>query len=77
MEFPSILGDIITIRVDQRTIRECYATSLRIESLSLNQNSSQSGKDNTIVMIDFDPRINNIQVELDEDTTPLHINDEG
>jgi len=31
MKFPSGSLDIITIHVDQRTIRECYATSLKLE----------------------------------------------
>ena len=32
MKFPSLSGDILTIHVDQKIARECYAESLRVES---------------------------------------------
>jgi len=31
MKFPSLSGDILTIHVDQKIARECYAESLRVE----------------------------------------------
>ena len=31
MNFPSLSGDILTIHVDQKIARECYAESLRVE----------------------------------------------
>jgi len=31
MKFPSLSGDILTIHVDQKVARECYAESLRVE----------------------------------------------
>ena len=34
MKFPSPTGDIITVHVDQKEARECYAESLRLEPLS-------------------------------------------
>ena len=33
MKFPSKTGDILTIHVDQKEARECYAESLRVEPL--------------------------------------------
>ena len=31
MEFPSVNGDIATVHVDQKTARECYVASLKVE----------------------------------------------
>jgi len=33
MKFPSRIGDILTVHVDQKEARECYAESLRVEPL--------------------------------------------
>jgi len=37
MKFPSSTGDVITMHVNQKTARECYAVSLRIEPTSQEQ----------------------------------------
>ena len=31
MKFPSVIGDIATVHVDQKTARECYVASLKVE----------------------------------------------
>ena len=33
MKFPSSKGDVITVHIDQKTMRECYVASLQLESM--------------------------------------------
>ena len=42
MKFPSLSGDILTIHVDQKVARECYAESLRVEPTRQKPSGSRS-----------------------------------
>ena len=42
MKFLSLSGDILTIHVDQKVARECYAKSLRVEPTQQKPSSSRS-----------------------------------
>ena len=42
MKFPSLSGDILTIHVDQKVARECYAESLRVEPTQQGPSGSRS-----------------------------------
>ena len=44
MKFPSLWGDILTIHVDQKIARECYAESLRVEPTRQRAAGSHSPK---------------------------------
>jgi len=70
MKFPSSLGDILMVHVDQKVARECYAESLRVESLrndrSSKRKSSRGQKspqredqpipmEHTIALVDLNP----------------------
>ena len=70
MKFPLQTGNILTVHVDQKEARECYAESLRMEPLR-NDNSPKrksSRKDRssrearlmsvepTVALVDLDPR---------------------
>jgi len=39
MKFPSWSGDITTVNGDQKTVRECYISSLRLPTLLLSTNN--------------------------------------
>jgi len=57
MKFPSALRDTITVHVDQRTTRECYATSLHIKHSLLNIELIYPSK-SMVGLVDVEPRIN-------------------
>ena len=44
MKFPSLSGNILTIHVDQKIVRECYAESLRVEPTRQKPTGSHSPK---------------------------------
>jgi len=70
MKFPSPMGDIITVHVDQKTTRECYAASLRVESQSQEVSSPEGRipkRDQVVAVTELDPRIEEVRVEPKED----------
>jgi len=67
MKFPSSKGDIITIHVDQKTARECYVASLRLQPMRPEPEKYRKrakGKEemHSINVTDLDPRINHVRV---------------
>jgi len=57
MKFPSPTGDIITVHVDQKTARECYAASLRVECMrppSAQVRSKEVRGDHVVAVTDLD-----------------------
>ena len=70
MKFPSPEDDIITVHVNQKTARQCYAASLRIEPRS--QVSRAEGRvskrSHVVAVTELDPRIEEVKVEPEEET---------
>ena len=70
MKFPSPTGDIITVHVDQKTTRECYAASLRVECMrppSARVRSKEVRRDHIVAVTDLDPRVEEMRVEPQEE----------
>lgn len=44
MKFPSVVGDIVMVHVDQKMTCECYVTKLKVESISRLYKSSPHGR---------------------------------
>jgi len=76
VKFPSTSGDIITIHIDLRAARECYATSLQVKCLMPNI-KTQRPSTITIALVDLNLRVNyEIWVHLGEKTTILKLGGE-
>jgi len=69
IKFPSRAGDIITVHVDQKTARKCYATSLRVEhrSEALRTEQRVSKRIHVVVVTELDPRTKEVRVEPKEE----------
>jgi len=68
MKFPSPTGDIITV---QKTARQCYAASLRVECMrppSAQVRSKEVRRDHVVAVTDLDPRVEEMRVEPQEET---------
>jgi len=80
MKFPSSARDIITVHVDQKTARECYAASLRLELIRSEPEKSSKrvkGKEEaqSVNVADLDPRIDEVRVEPVEDVIQIQLHD--
>jgi len=71
MKFPSPMGDVITIHMDQKTARECYAASLRVEPANHGREAKkhvvQTGErspvcEPMVALTDLDPRTDEVRV---------------
>jgi len=90
MKFPSPLGDILTVHVDQKEARECYAESLRVEPLrndcspehkSSKRNSSPreaqpTPMEPTVTLVDLDPETTKDRLEAREELRQVSLLDE-
>ena len=91
MKFPSSLGDILMVHVDQKVARECYAESLRVESLrndrSSKRKSSRGQKspqredqpipmEHTIALVDLNPWTIEERLEAREELRRMTLLDE-
>jgi len=92
MKFPSRTGDILTIHVDQKEARECYAESLQVKPLrnetSLVRVRKSSRKDRsprkarpmsvepTVALVDLDPRATEDRLEAREELRRAPLLDE-
>jgi len=73
IKFPSSSGDIIIIHVDQKTARECYIASRRVEPIARNQvekvtRERSPRRSHLVAPTELDPRTDDIKVEHGEDT---------
>ena len=85
MKFPSASGDVITLHVDQKMARECYAASLKIEPREEREEgekrSFERSRERTqrcehmVVVTDLDPRVDDIRVEPGEEVCSIPIKD--
>jgi len=80
MKFPSPTVDIITVHMYQKTARECYVASLRVESRSQEVSTSEERipkRSQVVAVTELDPRIEEVRVEPKEDVryVPLAGND--
>ena len=60
MKFPSMVGDIVTIHVDQRTVRECYIASLQLPNprkLHSSNNVEKVTSEDSSSIQELDPRM--------------------
>jgi len=85
MKFPSPAGEVITVHVNQKTTRECYAASLRIEPTIQEQATeeprAQHGKrcprsEYLVAVTDLDPRLDDIRVEPSEEVCVIPLKDD-
>jgi len=92
MKFPSRAGDILTVHVDQKEARECYADSLRVEPLRADTSPlkvrKSSRKDRsprkarprkiepTVAFVDLDPRATEDRLEAREELRRVPLLDE-
>ena len=83
MKFPSRSGDILTVHVDQKEARECYAESLRVEPLRADISPLRARKSSrkdrsarkdrqrkiepTVALVDLDPRATDDRLEAREE----------
>ena len=81
MKFPLKMRDILTVHVDQKEARECYAESLQVEPLrnDISPKRKSSRKDRlpwearpmsvkpTIALVDLDPRATEDRLEAREE----------
>ena len=84
MKFPSSMADVITVHVNQKTAKECYAASLRIEPISQEQATQGSQAQHRkrfpqseylVAIADLDTRLNNIRVEPGEEVCVISLKD--
>lgn len=61
MKFPSEQGDIITMKAEPKTARECYAQSLRVNPYTIRGTNSSAAILHNIEI--FEPSIKDIKVE--------------
>jgi len=92
MKFPSGTGDILTVHVDQKEARECYAESFRVEPLRNDTSPTRvrksSRKDHsprkarpmsvepTVALVDLDPRATKDRLEAREELKRVPLLDE-
>ncbi|XP_068503572.1 uncharacterized protein [Phaseolus vulgaris] len=90
MKFPSPMGDILTVHVDQKGARECYAESLRLEPLrnDVSPKRKSSWKDRAsreaqpmlvepiVALVDLDPRATEDRLEAREEMRRVPLLDE-
>jgi len=92
MKFPSRTGDILTVHVDQKEARECYAESLRVEPLRADTSSLRARKSSrknrsprkdrpravqpTVALVDLDPRVTEDRLEAREELRRVPLLDE-
>jgi len=92
MKFPSRTSDILTIHVDQKEARECYAESLRVEPLRNDtsplrvRKSSRKDRsprkdglrkiESTVALVDLDPRVTEERLEAREELRRVPLLDE-
>jgi len=76
MKFPSPSSDVITGHVNQKTIRKCYAASLKKEPKNLRREEEKSQeqtreraaeREHVVAVTDLDPRVDDVRVELREE----------
>jgi len=70
MKFPSSAGDIITVQVNQKTARECYAASLKVEPRNQTPKIEEraSKRSHVVALTELDPRMEEIRLEPEEET---------
>ncbi|XP_068492144.1 uncharacterized protein [Phaseolus vulgaris] len=92
MKFPSRTGDILTVHVDQKEARECYAESLRVEPLRNDTSPLRVRKSSrkdysprkdwsrtvepTVALVDLDPRAAKDRLEAREELWRVPLLDE-
>jgi len=92
MKFPSRTRDILTVHVDQKEVRECYAESLRVEPLrnetsplrvrKFSRKDRSPRKDRprkiepTVALVDLDPRATEDRLEAREELRRVPLLDE-
>jgi len=78
MKFPSPSGDVITVHVNQKTTRECYVASLKIEPTYQGREAEKAlvrvrerslGHEHMVALANLDPRVEDVQVEPGEDVS--------
>jgi len=84
MKFPLPSGDVITLHVDQKMARECYAASLKIEpreerergeKKSFERRERTPRREHMVAVTDLDPRIDDVRVEPGEEVSSVPIKD--
>ena len=80
MKFPSTGGDVITIHVDQKTTRECYVASLRLEptrpEIEKHRKKARGKEERQSVNVtDMDLRTNHARVEPGENVVQIELGD--
>jgi len=71
MKFPSPTSDIITMLVNQKTTRECYVASLRIEPIGQTTTRIEervSKRSHMVAVAELVPRLEEVRVEPKEET---------
>jgi len=92
MKFPSRTGDILTVHVDQKEARECYAESLRVEPLRSDTSPLKVRKsyrkdrsprkerprkiEPIVALVDLDPRATEDRMEAREELRRVPLLDE-
>jgi len=80
MKFPSSEGEIITVHGDQKTARECYAASLKLEPKKHEAGrykKKTKGEEGAqcVNVTDLDPRMDHARVEPGEDVIQIELKD--
>jgi len=76
MKFPTGKGEIVTIYVDQRVARECYAAGLAVVQ-EPRVPRRRDERRNMVAMVDLDPRVNDEErMEPREETIPIQLGED-
>jgi len=74
MKFSSPSGCIIIVHVDQKTARECYVASLKVEPtprIPSDNEERRVKKRHVVAVANLDPRIEEVRVEPQDETRPI------
>jgi len=85
MKFPSPSGDVTIKHMDQKTVRECYATNLKVELVSQGREVERPVEHvrkrspahvHMVALANLDPRTNEIRVEHGEEANVILLKDQ-